>query len=72
MCIVRYLRSVPSYQNDPIDGFRPIQHNNADGFHFVDVNNNGLAIGVKPNEKVITFWTNIEHRALQFAAIHGN
>lgn len=67
MCVFVY--SEPSYQNDPIDGFKPIQMNDIDGaIHFLDINNDGLKIGLRPHEKVINFWTNIEKRAFQFAA----
>lgn len=57
--------SLPSYQNDPVEGFLPIQN---DKIHYLDITNDGLTIGLEPYEKAIEFWNSIEQRAFNLSA----
>ncbi|XP_055308597.1 esterase B1-like [Sitodiplosis mosellana] len=54
----------PSYQNDLIRSFQPVQNGSV---HFLDINNDGLKIGLRPNEKAFDFWAYIEQQARQIS-----
>lgn len=52
--------SEPSYLNDPVGGYQPIQN---DAVHFLDITNRGLIPGLSPNTKANDFWTRINQQA---------
>lgn len=47
------------HDDDPISGFLPVQN---DRLNFLDVTNDGLKLGVNPNQRVDGFWTQIEQK----------
>lgn len=54
--------SNPMHNGDPTDGFLPIQQ---DQVYFLDINNNGLKLGVNPNQKSVEFWSLVEKQIHQ-------
>lgn len=51
------LFSEPSHQNDPIEGFQPIEEGK---INFLDIINDGLYPGLDPNREANHFWADIE------------
>lgn len=56
--------SEPSHENSPTAEFKPIENGN---IHYLDINNDGLTTGLRPNQKAMEFWTSIEKQAITFA-----
>lgn len=56
---------MPSHQNDPVEGFLPIQN---DSVNYLAVTNDGLMPASNPHQKVIDFWKDIERRAFNLSA----
>lgn len=57
--------SEPTHAKDPVDGFKPIRK---DQVHFLDVTNDGLKLGVNPNQKANRLWDEIERQIQQINA----
>lgn len=60
--------SEPSHQNDPVEGFQPIQN---DAVHFLDITNEGLIPGLSPNKKANDLWASIDQQ-IQDDWIHSD
>lgn len=59
-----FLNSEPTYQNDPVHGFWPVENDKA---HYLDIKNGGLTTGVGPNQKAFELWESIEQRAMHLS-----
>lgn len=58
--------SEPSYQDNPIKGFKPVQKSE---IHFLHIGNDGLRTDLQPRKKAINLWENIEQQAVQILAM---
>lgn len=56
--------SEPTYQNDPIDAFLPVE---SDRTHFLTIGNDGLSHGVNLRQKYVDFWSKIKQKALELS-----
>lgn len=56
--------SEPTYQNDPIDEFLPVQN---DRTHYLKIDNDGLSPGINVRQKYVDFWNNIKRKALELS-----
>lgn len=56
--------SSPTHQNKPVSGFGPVKNGEV---RYLDITNDGLKIGIGPNQKAFDLWESIEQRALQLS-----
>lgn len=56
--------SNPTYQNDPIAGFEPVENCE---IPFLTKTNDGLSIGINPRQRTINFWNYIKQQAFQLS-----
>lgn len=59
--------SSPSYYGDPVD-LAPIQNGQV---NFVDVTNDGLRVGVNPNQAANELWARVERQVDDFNQRYG-
>lgn len=55
----------PTYQNNPITGFKPVQQTD---IHFLHIGNDGLKTDLQPRKEAISLWEEIEQQAIEITA----
>lgn len=56
--------SEPTYRNDPIDDFLPVQN---DRTNYLKIDNDGLSTGINVRQKYVDFWMKMKRKALQLS-----
>lgn len=54
--------SEPTHDGDPVSNYLPIQD---DRINFLDVTNDGLIVGINPNQEANQLWSGIERKVQQ-------
>lgn len=57
--------SEPTYRDNPIIGFKPVQN---DDIHLLHIGNDGLKIDSLPRKEAISLWRSIEQQAIEISA----
>ncbi|XP_055308325.1 esterase B1-like [Sitodiplosis mosellana] len=56
----------PSHEGDPVDEFQPVRN---EKIQVIDINNEGVTIKSRPNQKAFDFWATIEKKAVKLSEL---
>lgn len=56
--------SEPTYENDPIDEFLPVESEHT---HYLNIDNDGLTPEINLRQKYVDFWSEIKRKALELS-----